>query len=112
MKQYASGLTGERQAEAYLAEQGMVCIARRYRGWDGEIDLICRDGETLVMVEVKYRPTASRGVGLSAVTPDKRRRLVHAAQAYLAEQELTDTPVRFDVVEITSDGVCHIRNAF
>ena len=112
MKQYDKGRSGEEAAERYLVSLGMVCLARRYRGWDGEVDLILRDGDTLVMAEVKYRPLARRGEGLSAVTADKRRRLAHAAQAYLAERELTDAPVRFDVVEITGDGLLHLPNAF
>lgn len=112
MKQYDKGLSGEQQAESYLAEMGMLCIARRYRAQDGEIDLIMRDGETVVMVEVKYRPGARAGAGLMAVTPAKQRRMLHAAQYFLLEREWFDLPIRFDVVEITADGVLHIPNAF
>ena len=52
--QYASGQQGERLAESYLSGLGMLCLARNYRGLDGEIDLVMQDGDTLVMVEVKY----------------------------------------------------------
>ena len=112
MKQYDKGLTGEKQAESYLIELGMLCIARRYRAQDGEIDLIMRDVDVVVMVEVKYRPHARAGAGLMAVTPAKQRRMAHAAQAFLMEREWFDRAVRFDVVEITADGVLHIPNAF
>lgn len=112
MKQYDKGLSGEQLAENYLSDQGMLCIARRYRGQDGEIDLIMRDTETIVMVEVKYRPNGRAGAGLLAVTPSKQRRMLHAAQSFLLEREWMDVPVRFDVVEITSDGILHIPNAF
>ena len=112
MKQYDKGLNGEQLAESYLAGQGMLCIERRYRGQDGEIDLIMRDDETIVMVEVKFRPNERAGAGLMAVTPSKQRRMLHAAQSFLLEREWMDVPVRFDVVEITADGVLHIPNAF
>ncbi len=109
---YAAGVSGERQALAYLTAQGMCPVARRYRGEDGEIDLILRDGDVLVFVEVKYRPSGHAGDGLAAVTPAKQCRIVHAARAFLSEREAEDTAVRFDVVEITRDGLCHVPNAF
>lgn len=112
MKQYDKGLTGEQRAEEYLLGLGMLCIARRYRGQDGEIDLIMRDGETVVMVEVKARPRGGAGAGLQAVTTAKQRRMLHAAQAFLVEREWFDLPVRFDVVEITAAGILHVPNAF
>ncbi len=109
---YASGLAGEEQALRYLTGRGMTLVERRYRGGDGEIDLVMAEGETLVFAEVKYRPSGRAGDGLSAVTPGKRRRLAHAAEAYLYERDVSDRPVRFDVVEITRDGVLHIPDAF
>lgn len=112
MMQYDKGLTGEQQAEKYLAGLGMLCLERRYRGGDGEIDLVMQDGDTLVMVEVKYRPRSRAGAGLMAVTPAKQRRMLHAAQHYLMAREQTAAPVRFDVVEITTDGLLHLPNAF
>lgn len=112
MKQYDTGLKGEAQAESYLTGLGMLCLERRYRAQDGEIDLIMQDSETIVMVEVKYRPRGRAGEGLMAVTPAKQRRMLHAAQAFLAQREWMDRPVRFDVVEITASGLLHIPNAF
>ena len=46
-----------------------------------------------------------------AITPAKQRRMLHAAQSFLLEREWMDVPVRFDVVEITADGILHIPNA-
>ncbi len=112
MMQYDKGLTGEQQAESYLTGLGMLCLARRYRGGDGELDLVMQDGETLVMVEVKHRPRSRAGAGLMAVTPAKQRRMLHAAQHFLMEREQMNQPVRFDVVEITADGLLHLPNAF
>lgn len=111
-RQHETGLTGEHQAEAYLCSRGMTVIARRYRGQDGEIDLILLDGETVVFAEVKARPSGSRGSGLAAVTLAKQRRMTHAALSFLLEREWTSRPVRFDVVEITAQGILYVPNAF
>ena len=109
---YNTGMTGETLAEEYLCSKGMTILTRRYRGADGEIDLVMQDGDILVFVEVKFRPTAKAGMGLMSVTPAKQRRLTHAAQHFLIEREWNDRLVRFDVVEITQDGLLHIPNAF
>lgn len=112
MKQYDTGIAGESRAEEYLCGLGMICLSRRYRGEDGEIDLVMKDGASIVFVEVKARPSSSRGAGLMAVTPAKQRRMAHAALHFLVHRELLDCPVRFDVVEISSRGVIHVPNAF
>lgn len=112
MSAHREGLAGEAQAEKYLLTLGYALVARRYRREDGEIDLIMRDGECLVFVEVKYRPRGRAGDGLMAVTPQKRRRMTHAAMAFLTEREQWGSVVRFDVVEITGDGLRHVRDAF
>ncbi|MBR3494299.1 MAG: YraN family protein [Clostridia bacterium] len=110
--QYTEGVAGEQAALDYLRQKGMVLLKRRFRAADGEIDLILRDGETIVFVEVKARPTGRRGDGLYAVTPAKRRRMVHAAKVYLVSRDALDAPVRFDIVEITCEGLLHVPNAF
>lgn len=110
--QYGTGLQGEAQAEEYLCRLGMSVIARRFRGQDGEVDLIMLDGETVVFVEVKSRPRGRAGSGLASVTPNKQRRLANAALAFLVQREWMGRPVRFDVVEISEQGVLHVPNAF
>lgn len=112
MKQYESGVNGETIAEHYLCHKGLQCIARRFRAADGEIDLIMTEGEHIVFVEVKARPKGQAGSGLMAVTPAKQRRMYHAAMCFLLEREWLDKPFRFDVVEITIDGILHVPNAF
>ena len=109
---YESGLTGEAIAEQYLLRQGLTVLARRYRGEDGELDLVMLDGDVIVFVEVKARPNGRAGSGLLAVTPAKQRRMTQAATAFLLEREWMERLVRFDVVEVTRDGVIHIPNAF
>ena len=112
MNRYEKGLSGELQAERYLCGLGMRCEARRYRGADGEIDLVMIDGETVVFVEVKSRPSSRVGAGLVAVTPAKQRSMTHAATMFLVERGWMDRPARFDVVEISAQGVLHVPNAF
>lgn len=112
MKQYESGLHGESVAEQHLKNQGMILLSRRYRAQNGEIDLIMLDGDVIVFVEVKNRPRGKAGAGLMSVTQDKQRRMTNAAIAFLVAREWTERLVRFDIVEVTSDGILHIPNAF
>lgn len=112
MKQYETGLAGERLAEQYLCERGMRCEARRYRAEDGEIDLVMLEGDTVVFVEVKSRPRSPSGAGLVAVTPAKQRRMSHAALAFLVARGWLNRPARFDVVEVSAAGVLHVPGAF
>ena len=112
MSRYETGLRGEAAAERYLLQLGMRCITRRYRACGGELDLVMADGDTLVFVEVKARPGARAGAGLLAVTPAKRRRLLAAAQHYLVTSGQTDSSCRFDVIELTADGLRYVPDAF
>ncbi len=109
---YADGVRGEAQAEAYLASQGMTCLCRRFRGGDGEVDLIMEDQGTIVFVEVKARPNGSEGEGFMAITPAKQKRIAHAAGQYLLSTQCFQRSIRFDVVEITRKCINHVRNAF
>lgn len=112
-KTYETGLVGEGTAEKYLHDtRGMRCLERRYRTRLGEIDLIMQEAETIVFVEVKTRLTASAGSGMMAVDSAKQRRIAQAAAVYLMNTRQMNRPVRFDVVEICSDKVTHIPNAF
>ncbi|HPF87835.1 MAG TPA: YraN family protein [Candidatus Limiplasma sp.] len=110
-KTYEKGLAGESQAVQYLQKQGMLLLHKRYRAPGGEIDAMMTDGDTLVFVEVKLRQTGTSGDGLMAVTTKKQRRIVKAALYYLAEHD-HDGPIRFDVVEVTGEGIQHIKDAF
>lgn len=96
------GRAAEDLAEAHLAGQGLHILARNYRVAGGEIDLIARHGAELVFVEVRSRRSAAFGSAAESVTPSKRRRLLLAAQHYLATLgQRTPPPCRFDVISIT-----------
>ena len=100
----ALGKTGEDLACRELERRGYAIIARRYRRRGGELDIIARDGQTLVFVEVKARDGRSFGEAAEGVTPFKRRRIVQLALDYVMRHHLTDRPCRFDVVSIHFDN--------
>ena len=104
------GLLGEWQAARYLKRQGIKILHHRYRTAHGEIDLIGRDGDTIVFVEVKSRPGGKIGEGALKVNREKQSHLRYAARRYLMDHQ--DGPVRFDVVEISAAGLRYIKNAF
>ena len=100
MQRQNLGKTGEDLAVEELTAQGYAILERRYRTRYGEIDIVARDGGTIVFVEVKARATAEFGTAAEAITPYKQRRLASMAVDYLARNHLTDQPCRFDVVAI------------
>jgi putative endonuclease len=94
------GKLGEDLACVELARRGYAIVARRYSTRFGEIDIIARDGETTVIVEVKTRDGDRFGDGAEAVTAWKQRRVVNMAVDYLSRHGLHERPCRFDVVAI------------
>lgn len=118
----ARGNRAEAAARDYLLRAGLreVAANANYRG--GELDLVMldrsgRDGDTLVFVEVRYRQSQAFGGGAASVDSGKRRRLVHAAQLFLAEhREYAHAACRFDVVEADGDPhaprITWLRDAF
>lgn len=105
-----TGLLGEIRGAAYLKRQGMRILEKRWRSAHGEIDLIAREGNTLVFVEVKTRPRGRLDSGLLAVNAEKRGHIRSAAREYLRRHG--EAPFRFDVIEISAAGLRHIKNAF
>lgn len=105
------GKSGEDLAADALAARGYAILARRHRSRGGEIDIVARDGETMVFVEVRRRSREEYGTAAESVTPWKQRQVVRMAVDYLAREGLWETcPVRFDVVAIDDslDGVPRI----
>lgn len=98
------GKLGEDLACAELARLGYAILARRYRTRFGEIDIVARDGEVTVFVEVKTRAGDEFGGGAAAVTGWKQRRVTQMAVDYLARHKLHDRPCRFDVVVVDVAG--------
>ncbi len=95
-----TGQQGELLAAAYLERQGYGMIAKNWRCSSGEIDLIMRDGTTLVFVEVRTRRSAVSGLAEESVTPAKQRRLIALAQIYLDQHRTGEAAWRIDVVAV------------
>ena len=94
------GKIGEDLACRELQRRGYAILARRYRRRTGELDIIARDGPTVVFVEVKARTGRKFGDAVDGVTGLKRRRMTRVALEYLVRHRLTNCPCRFDVVSI------------
>jgi len=99
------GAAGEDQACAALMEAGLVPVARNVRYRSGEIDLIMRDGRTLVFVEVRWRAGSSHGGALASIDARKQARVSRAAQTFLLQiYGNRPPPCRFDVVVMDGQG--------
>lgn len=112
------GARGEKLACRFLRRNGYKILYRNFKGrTGGEIDIVCRDADTLVFVEVKTRAREDFGRPVAAVDRDKRQRLSRGALAWLRMLDNPDILFRFDVVEVIMAGdekprVEVIRNAF
>ena len=111
------GFVGEKKATELLQAKGYTVYCVNYRTAVGEIDIVAKDGDTLVFVEVKSRHSREYGLPSEAVAFYKRRKIVRIAQVYLAQHGLWQSPCRFDVVEILKRAgrpvaVRHIIHAF
>lgn len=113
MNNRRKGSIREHLAAAYLAEQGLEILEYNYRTARGEIDLVARERDTLVFVEVKYRKDSRMGFPQEAVTRSKQQTIRQTAAVYLAERtEGAGYPCRFDVVAVLGEEITWIRNAF
>ncbi len=109
------GKLGEDLAVQYLTDKGYEILERNWRNIHKEIDIIAKEGDDLVIVEVKARQTDEYGEPDIAVTKRKQRMLIAAANAYITRKGL-DVETRFDIVSIVfKDGkpvIEHIEDAF
>ncbi|MCZ2399111.1 MAG: YraN family protein [Phycisphaerae bacterium] len=97
------GLQGEQLAERFLRSRGCRVIARRFRTAAGELDLVVREGATLVFVEVKTQSDRTLLDPCERVTRGKQRRLGRAARSFVARHRCENLPCRFDVVSVVID---------
>lgn len=109
------GTQAEQAALQYLQQQGLRRVENNYRCKLGEIDLIMRDGKTLVFVEVRARRNNRFGLPIETVAASKQKKLIRTALYYLQQHKL-DTPCRFDVIGIDHGSepvqLQWIKNAF
>lgn len=106
------GMEAESAALSFLEGKGLELLERNYRCPMGEIDLIMKDGDTLVFVEVRKRTNRDFGGAAASITDTKQKRIVNAARHYLGRLELAP-PCRFDAVLYDEAGDAQwIRSAF
>jgi putative endonuclease len=111
------GERGEAIAEAYLRGQGFTILEKNYRCKSGEVDIVARERDTIVFVEVKARRNLAYGPPQLAVTPFKQRQISRTALTWLAHRKKANANARFDVIAILTPDhevpqIEHIRNAF
>lgn len=116
MKRKAFGNAGEDEAVRFLEKKGYGIIKRNFHCRYGEIDIIARDGRTVVFIEVKTRGGDAFGPAAASVDEKKQRKMTIAAQLYLEKAGASDPEVRFDVVCIEKRDerleIEHIKDAF
>jgi putative endonuclease len=111
-RRQALGATGEATAAAWYEANGYEVVARNWRCRDGEIDLILRQGPTIVFCEVKTRSSAAFGTPAEAVTRSKQLRLRRLAARWLDEHPARGAALRFDVAAILAGDLQVIEGAF
>ncbi len=111
------GQSGERIALQYLEKKRYKIVAKGFRMFRGEIDIIAYDRKTLVFVEVKTRRKIDFGLPEEFVNPAKQKQIKKIAQGFLVKNNLEDVECRFDVVSLSLDEkneytIGHIKDAF
>jgi putative endonuclease len=113
-----TGSITEQKAKQFLIEQGLLFVDQNIHCRQGEIDLIMKEGDTFVFIEVKYRKNNHFGGAIYAVSTPKQRKLKHCVAFYLHKIHLNEynTPCRFDVVALEGDinqpQITWLKNAF
>lgn len=107
---YALGRAGEELACNLIKKQGFFIAARNYRSERGEIDIIAENRETVLFVEVKLRSSHAGYLPREAVTPQKKRRIIHAARNFIFRSRNTLKP-RFDIIEIIMNERQDLKDA-
>jgi putative endonuclease len=108
----SSGRLAEDLAARFLERRGLAVLARNVRCRGGELDLVCRDGKTLVFIEVRLRRNAAYGGAGASITTRKQQRVVLAARHYLAKHDQSDRACRFDCVLLDGEKIDWLRDAF
>ena len=106
------GRVGEKKSAEFLKKKGFKILRTNYKTPIGEIDIIAQDGEYVVFIEVKTRSNDNFGLPSQAVNQKKQEKYYKVASQYLQREKKTDSPCRFDVIEIEDGKINHILNAF
>lgn len=110
------GRIGEEIAKQYFDNQNYKFITQNYYYNHGEIDLIYKEGDELVFIEVKFRKSDDFGDPLESITPKKQKLIRRTAEGYVIEKNIINTPCRFDVITIVGSKknhkINHLKNSF
>ena len=109
---HVMGQQAEDKAARFLEKRGLLVLTRNFRCRGGEIDLICRDRNAVVFVEVRRRRNADYGGAGASITLTKQRRIILAAQHYLLANAKANGDCRFDCVLLEGETIEWIRDAF
>lgn len=114
MKAKDIGNLGENLACKYLTEKGYDIIERNFLKPFGEIDIIAKNKDYLIFVEVKARKNTNFGYPRDFVNLNKIKKIQNVAQIYMLENNIVNIPIRFDVIEIIfeTNKITHLENAF
>jgi putative endonuclease len=110
MNKRSMGSEGEQLAARFLQEKGYEIIERNYRFGRGEMDLIAKEGNDLVFIEVKARRSSEYGAPEESITVAKEAQLKRVADGYLSEHDIEDQNCRFDIVTITYEHGAPVIN--
>ncbi len=106
------GRAGETRAVNFLKKKGFLILERNYKTPLGEIDIIAKDNEIIVFVEVKTRSSEEYGLPCEAVNRKKQEKYYRTATQYLQKERKMESQCRFDIIEIENGQINHIFNAF
>lgn len=109
------GRAAEDKALNYLTQQGLKLVARNFNSYVGEIDLIMRDNDYLVFIEVRKRSSTRFGSGIESITYTKRQKIIKTSDYYMIKNKLQDKfPLRFDMLSLDgkSEAITWIKDAF
>ena len=110
-----TGRVAEEKALAYLQGKGLKLVTRNYNCRLGEIDLIMRDKDYLVFIEVRSRTNTNYGGGLASITYTKKQKIIRATTYYLMNNRVYDQfPLRFDVISLdgVNSSIVWLKDAF
>ena len=115
-KAQITGKLGEDAAAIYIEENGFVILDKNYRVKNAEIDIIAKDKDTIAFIEVKTRKTLKKGFPAESVNYTKQKKIISAASYYIRENNINNTRLRFDVIEVFDKNGSYefnlIKNAF
>ena len=112
MNKKSKGKAAEEKAASYLKSLGYEILERNFRSKFGEIDIIAKDKDTLVIVEVRSKSYSFFGTPEETISKSKAKKIIKTAEFYIQTKNPNFENVRFDIISILHNNISHIKNAF